>query len=168
MKGRTRPSFHQYVEFGSRTKKEDNTKQTVLRVRKWLDKRTSPPPIFKIKKIDTEALRRAMKRMKGKKVHGVDNIDSYSIKIAGPLMEEALLQLVNKSIEQRKFAKNWKPQLVKPLHKKKENTLVDNFRPVCILMELEKLAEYAVAEQIIIHFIENKFLHPNYHGGLHN
>ena len=29
-----------------------------------------------IKKIDTEALRRAMKRMKGKKVHGVDNIDS--------------------------------------------------------------------------------------------
>ena len=45
---------------------------------------------FKIKKIDTEAL----KGMKGKKVHGVDNIDSYSIKIAGPLMEEALLQLV--------------------------------------------------------------------------
>ena len=51
----------------------------VLRVRKWLDKRPSPPPIFKIKKIDTEALRRALKRMKGKKVHGVDNIDSYSI-----------------------------------------------------------------------------------------
>ena len=46
--------------------------------------------------------------MKGKKVHGVHNIDSYSIKIGGPLMEEALLQLVNKSIEQRKFAKNWK------------------------------------------------------------
>ena len=70
----------------------------VLRVSKWLDKRTSPPPIFKINKIDTEAL-----RMKGKKVHGVDNIDSYSIKIAGPLMEEALLHLVNKSIEQMKF-----------------------------------------------------------------
>ena len=35
----------------------------VLRVRKWLDKRTSPPPIFKIKKIDTESLRRALKRM---------------------------------------------------------------------------------------------------------
>ena len=45
----------------------------VLRVRKWLDKRPSPPPIFKIKKIDTEALRRALKIMKGKKAHGVDN-----------------------------------------------------------------------------------------------
>ena len=79
--------------------------------------------------------------MKGKKVHGVDNIDSYSIKIAGPLMEEALLQLVNKSIEQRKFAKNWKPQLVKPLHKKKEKTLVGNFRPVSNLVEVGKVAE---------------------------
>ena len=140
----------------------------VLRVRKWLDKRTSPPPIFKIKKIDTEALRKAMKRMKGKKVHGVDNIDSYSIKIAGPLMEEALLQLVNKSIEQMKFAKNWKPQLVKPLHKKKEKTLVGNFRPVSNLVEVGKVVEYAVAEQIITHFIENNLFHPNHHGGLPN
>ena len=65
-------------------------------------------------------------------------------------MEEALLQLVNKSIEQRKFAKNWKPQLVKPLHKKKKKTLVGNFRPVSNLVEVGKVAEYAVAEQIIL------------------
>ena len=63
----------------------------VVRVINWLDKRPSPSPIFRIKRIDTEALRRALKRRKGKKVHGVDNIDSYSIKITGPLMEEALL-----------------------------------------------------------------------------
>jgi len=95
-----------------------------FRVRKWLDKRPSPLHIFKIKMIDTEALGRGLKRMKGKKVHGVDNIDSYSIKIAGSLVEEALLQLLNKSIEQRKFAKNLKPQLVRPQHKKKEKTCV--------------------------------------------
>ena len=61
----------------------------VLRVRKWLEKTPSSPPIFRIKKIDTEALRRALKRIKGKKVHGVDNIDLYSLKIAGPLMKIA-------------------------------------------------------------------------------
>ena len=77
------------------------------------------------------------------KVHGVDNIDLYSLKIGGTLMEEALLQLVNKSIEQRKFAKNWKPQLVK-LHTKKETNLVDNFRPLYNLVEVGKFAEYAV------------------------
>ena len=79
--------------------------------------------------------------MKGQKVHGVDNID---IKIAGPLVEEALPQLVNKSIEQRKFAKNWKPQLVKP---------------PCVfnLVEVGKVAEYAIGEQIIEHIVENNF-----------
>ena len=71
----------------------------LLRVRKWLDKRPSPPPVFKIKKIDTEALRRALKRMKGKKVHGFDNIDSYSIKIAGPIMEIHRTEEVCKELE---------------------------------------------------------------------
>ena len=52
----------------------------VLRVRKWLEKIPSPQPIFMTKKIDTEALRRAFKIMKGKRVHGVDDIDLYSLK----------------------------------------------------------------------------------------
>ena len=82
-------------------------------------------------------------------------------------MGEALLQLVNKSIEQRKFAKNWK-QLVKPLQKKKEKTLIGNFRPVSNLVEVGKLAEYAVTEKIIEHFIKNNLFHPNHHGGLPN
>ena len=42
--------------------------------------KTTPQPIFWTKKIDTEALRRAFKIMKGKRVHRVDNIDSYSLK----------------------------------------------------------------------------------------
>ena len=75
------------------------------------------PPPFKIKNIDIETLRRALKRMKVKKVHGVDNIDPYSLKIAGQFIEDALLQLVNQSLEQKKFATNWKPQLLNnPLH----------------------------------------------------
>ena len=41
----------------------------------------SLPAQFKIKKIDIEALRRALKRMKVKKPHRVDNIESYSLKM---------------------------------------------------------------------------------------
>ena len=133
----------------------------VLRVIKWLEERPSPPPIFRIKKIDVEAPRRAPNRMKGKKVHRVDNIDSYTLKMAGPLMEEALLQLVNKSTEEN----TWKPLLVKPLHKKKENTSIDNYRH---LVEVGKLVVYSVAEQIIENFIENILFNPIHHGGLPN
>ena len=44
--------------------------------RKWLSIRAEPPPQFKIKKIDLATLRKAVKRMKGKRVHGRDEIDS--------------------------------------------------------------------------------------------
>ena len=47
-------------------------------------------------------------------------------------------------------------------------TLVGNFKPVSNLVEVGKVAEYAVAEQIIKHFIENNLFHPNHHGGLPN
>ena len=36
------------------------------------------------------------------------------------------------------------------------------------LVEVGKVVEYAVAEQIITHFIENNLFHPNHHGGLPN
>ena len=52
---------------------------------------------------------------------------------------------------------------MKLLHKKKEKILVGNFRPVPNLVEVGKMAEFAVAEQIIEHFIENNLFHPNHH-----
>ena len=92
------------------------------RLEKWLEKRPEPPPPFTIKQVDKATLRRAIKRMKGKRVHGVDNIDSYSIKLASPLIEDSLHHLVNLSIQTSTFAPQWKPQLIFPFHKNKEKT----------------------------------------------
>ena len=72
--------------------------QPTIRLRNWLQKRPEPPPLFKIKEVNKITLRRAIKRMKGKRVHGTDTIDSYSLKLASPLIEESLLHLVNLSI----------------------------------------------------------------------
>ena len=92
--------------------------------------KTIPATLVMIKKIDVQSLRRALKRMRGKKFY---------------FMEEALMQLVKKSIDQRRFAKKWKPQLVKPLQRKKENTSLANYRPVSNLVEVRKLVRYSVA-----------------------
>ena len=90
--------------------------------------------------------------MKGKRVHGRDEIDSYSLKISAPLIEDSLLHLVNLSIENQNFATPWKPQLILPFQKKKEKTKVENYRPVSHLVEVGKLVEYIVGEQILEHF----------------
>ena len=63
-----------------------------------------------------------LKRMKGKRVLGVDGIDLYSLKLAAPLIEDYIPHMVNLSVESQSFAKLWKPQLILPFHKKKEKT----------------------------------------------
>ena len=68
--------------------------------------------------------RQIMKKFKSKRVHGVDWIDSYSLKIASPLIEDALIHLINLSIKSSKFSSRWKPQLIFPLHKKNERNVV--------------------------------------------
>ena len=138
------------------------------RLRKWLVQRGDPPPPFKLKTINKVMFRKIMKKMKPKRVHGVDWIDSYSLKIASPLIEDALIHLINLSILGSKFSTRWKPQLIFPLHKKKEKDIVDNYRPVSHLVQVGKMVEYAAYFQIVEHFINNNLFHPNHHGSLAN
>ena len=74
--------------------------------------------------------------------------------------------MINLSIRQGKFPEAWKPQLIMPFHKKKEKNLLQNYRPVSHLVQIGKLAELAVKEQIVEHFTSNNLFHPNHHGGL--
>ena len=76
-----------------------------LRLQEWLSKRSSPPPPFELKEIDKVQLRRILKRMKARRTTGLDWIDSYSLKLAGPLIEDSLLHLINLSIKERTFSR---------------------------------------------------------------
>ena len=73
---------------------------------------------MKDKEDRTDSPEESCKKMKGKREHGRDEIDSYSLKLTAPLMKESLLHVVNLSIESQNFAKPWKPQLIQPFHKK--------------------------------------------------
>ena len=138
------------------------------RLRKWLAKRPDPPPPFQFKIIDRIGFRKIMKKMKPKRVHGVDFIDSFSLKIASPLIEDALIHLINLSITNNSFSTRWKPQLIFPLHKKSAKDIVSNYRPVSHLVQVGKMVEYAMYFQMVEHFTSNNLFHPNHHGSLAN
>ena len=87
------------------------------RLREWLSKRSSPPPMFQIKEINKIQLRKILNKIKLKRTMGTDWIDSASLKTAAPLIEESLLHLINLSIRKSRFSDRWKPQLIFPLHK---------------------------------------------------
>ena len=80
-----------------------------IRLKNWLDKKKIVTPEFQIKPIDKAFLRKILKRLKGSRVHGVDWIDSFSLKIAAPILEDSLLHMINLSIRQEKCPEAWKP-----------------------------------------------------------
>ena len=136
------------------------------RLKTWLEKEGIHPPPFQLNEIDKKTFRGIMKKIKGGRVHGVDNIDSYSLKISSPLIEDCLLHLVNMSIRKSKFSSKWKPQLIFPFHKKKEKDKLENYRPVSHLVQVGIIVEYAVYFQIVEHFTRHSLFHPNHHGSL--
>ena len=138
------------------------------RLKSWLQKREQPIPNFSLKTIDMNTLRKAMKRIKGKKIAGADWIDSYSLKMAGPFIEESLLHMINLSIKSGIFPSAWKQQIILPLHKKKEKEEMSNYRPVCHFIQVGIILEYVICDQITEHFQQNNLFHPNHHGSLQN
>ena len=140
----------------------------IQRLRSWLSMRETPLPNFEIRPVSRKQLRKTIKKMKGGRSHGLDYIDSYSLKISYPLIEDAIFHLVNLSIKEKIFAEAWKIQLVMPLHKKGDKLLGSNYRPVSHIVEVGKIVEYVIYDQVYTHFVENNIFHPNHHGFLGN
>ena len=72
--------------------------------------------------------------------------------------EARLLHLVNLSIRTGSFANLWKHQLILPHHKKSEKDQKDqakNYIPVSHLVEIGKLIEYSIYDQVMDHFLSN-------------
>ena len=99
--------------------------------------------------------------MKNSKTAGFDNIDSYSIKVAGPHIKPVLLHLINLSIRCGTFPTSWKIQLIHPLYKKNDKTKPTNYRPVSHIIQMGKLVEYVMIDQMFEHFVINKIFPQN-------
>ena len=140
----------------------------VVRLKTWLNKRENIPE-FSLRKIDIRELRKIVRKsLKPSRSHGADFIDSYSLKLAFPIIEESILHLVNLSIGQHSYADDWKIQLVLPLHKKNDSMDAKNYRPVLHIIEVGKIVEYVIHAQIYNHFNDNSLFHSNHHGFLKN
>ena len=121
-----------------------------------------------MEEISLPTLRKFIKKLKGNRSSGIDQIDSFSLKLAAPHIELVLLHLVNLPIKNGAYPQVWKTQLIYPFYKKGDRTVGENYRPVSHIVELSKLAEYAIFEQILQHFLSHSLLHPNHHGFVPN
>lgn len=138
----------------------------IQRLNSWLARRTSPPPPFSMQPISDAKLILYLNRLKPSKALPSDMIDAFTLKLVSPVLLPAIIHLVNLSIASRTFAQAWKVQVVPPNHKKGDTDDMDNFRPLSNLVEISKLTEMGVHDQLVSHFTEHNLFHPNHHGSL--
>jgi hypothetical protein len=117
------------------------------------------------RKISEEELDKYIKKLKGNKSSGIDQIDSFLLKLAAPHIKRVLLHIINLSLSES-FPEHWKLQLIRPNFKKGDRLEGENYRPVSNIPEVSKMAEFAMFDQLSQHFLENNLFHPNHHGFL--
>ena len=119
---------------------------------------------FYLKPVHPDEIEKIISGLKSTKSCGLDNIDSFVIKLAKNELVPAITHIVNLSISQETFPKAWKNAKIIPLHKKNERTEPKNYRPVALLSILSKIMEKAVFQQVIKYMETNHLLHPSHHG----
>ena len=105
-----------------------------------------------------------IKHLRNSKSAGVDQLDTYILKLARKKIVPAVCHILNLSIQSNRFPTKWKIAKVVPLYKGK-GSLFDpkNFRPVAILPILSKVLERAIFLQVLGYMDRENFFNPNHH-----
>ncbi len=120
--------------------------------------------IFRFKAIKVKDIRVAVAKIKNSKGSGVDDISSYFLKLALPLIENSLGLMFNKSVETSRFPDLWKVARVTPIFKGGEKTEKSNYRPISVLPVISKLFEKLVFDQLYQYMMENDLFSHNQSG----
>lgn len=92
---------------------------------------------------------------------GVDQINSFVIKLLLPRISAVLADIINTSFDQRIFPERWKKAVVTPIPKVAMPLSPSDFRPISLLPSLSKIIEKLVNIQIVAYLTKHAFLDPN-------
>ena len=119
---------------------------------------------FKLAVVYPDTIKRIIQDLKNSKSCGMDDIDTYTIKLMGDDIVPAVTHIVNLSLKQAIFPSLYKMAKIIPLLKKDDPLEPKNYRPVAILCILSKIIERAIFIQIVDFMNRNNLFHPNHHG----
>ena len=119
---------------------------------------------FSLQCVHPDTVERILCCLKNSKSFGMDSIDTYALKLAGPYILPVITHLINLSIVKTKFPSDWKIAKVIPLHKKDDPLDPKNFRPVAILPILIEIREKVVFLQVVDYMEANDFMNLSHQG----
>jgi hypothetical protein len=119
---------------------------------------------FTLKPVHPDDILSIIGNLKNSKSTGMDNLDTYIIKLVAADILPAITHIVNLSISEATFPSAWKRAKVVPLLKKDDPLNPKNYRPVALLPILSKILERAIFSQLVNYLDSNAILHPNHRG----
>ena len=99
-----------------------------------------------------------------KKSTGVDGIPSILIKWSIHIIAPILTKLFNIFVNMGVYPDSLKVAKVTPLHKKRDKTIDDNFRPISVLTQINKIFEKLIHERLVTFTNEHSILPNNQFG----
>ncbi|KAI0238435.1 hypothetical protein LSAT2_010850, partial [Lamellibrachia satsuma] len=82
--------------------------------------------------------------LKSKRSMGIDNISSILLKASVNVIAKPLTSIINQSLLSGKFPQKLKIAKVIPVHKKDDNHIFNNYRPISLLPCISKVFEKIV------------------------
>ena len=113
---------------------------------------------FKFVAIDKGTIEKALNKIKTSHGSGVDNIASYFLKVAFPVISDSLCDILNLSLSSGIFPDSWKVARVAPIFKEGPTDERSNYRPISVLPAVSRLFEKLVYDQLYRYLDENKLI----------
>lgn len=102
-----------------------------------------------LKPVSLTELCNISKQIKNKHSSGIDEVPTSIVKVSIPEIPEVLCHLINNSFKYGIFPDQLKMALIKPLYKKGDPRLMENYRPISLLPSFSKLFELAMCRRLM-------------------
>ena len=103
-------------------------------------------------------------KLPAKKSTGHDGISTELLKTLCDIISPTISVIINKCFESGIYPEEMKLSKAKPLYKKGDPTLLNNYRPISLLPSISKVFERVMINQIYNYFCTNSLLTPSQHG----
>lgn len=102
--------------------------------------------------------------LKNSKSSGYDGISTKIVKYCALYLCKPISHIVNLSFSQGKFPEALKLSIIKPLFKKDDCTIINNFRPVAVPSTYSKIIEKAMYRRLLNFVTKHRILNQNQFG----
>ena len=103
---------------------------------------------FKLKPCETNEVLKLLQKLDPNKATGLDSIPCKLLKEAADVIAEPLTLIFNTSILKGRIPNDWKLAKVYPIHKGKDKTNPNNYRPISIISPVAKVMEKVIYDQL--------------------